>query len=107
MVEGREHPCLALETGEATGPRRTPRENLDRDIAPQRHVVRAVDLAHAAYAEKRTNLVGADSPANQRVMLNLSVTARWNLARFSDGDSGNLTPDNPILVNLRNGEARV
>ena len=43
---------LALEAGEALGVARERRgQRLDRDVAPEPRVARAVDLAHAARAE--------------------------------------------------------
>ena len=36
-------------------------QHLDRDLAPEARVVRAIDLAHAPGAERRDNLVGPNS----------------------------------------------
>ena len=39
------------------------RQDLDRDLAPEPRVARAVHLAHAAGAERRDDLVGAEARA--------------------------------------------
>ena len=61
MIQRGEHPRLALEARE---PRRVAgdcgRQDLDRDVAPQLRVVCAIDLAHAARAEQRLQLISAE-----------------------------------------------
>ena len=64
MVEGREHPRLALEprhavrvAGEFRG------QHLDGDVAPELAVARAVDLAHAAGAEEVGDFVRSEPGA--------------------------------------------
>src|SRR5207249_1947331 len=42
------------------------REHLDRHVAIQARVPRAIDLAHAARAERREDLVGSDSEARTK-----------------------------------------
>jgi hypothetical protein len=58
MVQGREDPRLALEAPQAilVGRQRV-REHLDRDLALQPRVLRAVDLAHASGTERAEDLV--------------------------------------------------
>ena len=51
MIERREHPRLALETRQALGiAREDTWEDLDRDIASQFRIARAIHFAHAAGA---------------------------------------------------------
>ena len=58
MVERREHPRFALEAREPLGIRREDvRQDLDRDVAPELRVARAIDLAHPARAERRKDSV--------------------------------------------------
>ena len=67
MIQRGEHPRLALE---ARAPLRVGRErgrqDLDRDLAPERVVVGAVHLAHAADAEQRADRIGAEPLADER-----------------------------------------
>jgi hypothetical protein len=58
MVQRREDACLTIEPRESRRVRsEARRQDLDRDIAPQRDVAGAEYLAHAAGAERRHNLV--------------------------------------------------
>ena len=41
------------------------RKDFDRDVATELRVARAIDLAHAAGAERRQNLVGAETSARR------------------------------------------
>ncbi len=67
MVERGEHPRFALEAGEAVGIRgEDARQNLERDVAPELRVARAIHLAHAAGAEQRLDLVDADASTGQQ-----------------------------------------
>ncbi len=64
MVQRREHLRLATESGQTiaiVGDRR--QQHLDRDVAIQLRVARAVDLAHAARAKGGEDLVGAEARA--------------------------------------------
>ena len=66
VVELRQQLRLALEARETLlvlGERC--RQDLDRDFALEPRVVRAVDLAHAAFAQLGGDLVGTDSLADQ------------------------------------------
>ena len=56
---------LALEAGQAVGigARRLGGQHLERDVAAEPRVARAVDLAHAARAERGDDLVGAEPSA--------------------------------------------
>ena len=57
---------LALEARERVGVGREPRrQHLDRDVALEPRVARAIDLAHAARAEGRRDLVGAEASAGR------------------------------------------
>ena len=62
VVECTDRPCLLLEAAQVV---RVNREgggqHLDRDLAPEARVARAIDLAHAPGAERRDNLVGPAS----------------------------------------------
>ena len=64
MIERGEHRGLALETRATVGVvgERT-RQEFDRDLAIQRRVPRAVHLAHAALADRRNDLVDAETGA--------------------------------------------
>jgi hypothetical protein len=58
VVQGRQHPRLALEARQPLGIlREEVRQNLQRDVAPQLRVARAIDLAHSACPERRDDLV--------------------------------------------------
>ena len=64
MVERRQHLRLAAETSEALGIVRDGGEqNLDRDLAVQFRIARAIDLAHAAGAERRDDFVRPEARA--------------------------------------------
>ena len=55
---------LALEAREALGVlRERGGQRLDRDVAPEPRVAGAIHLAHAARAERRDDLVGAEAGA--------------------------------------------
>ena len=61
MVERRDGPRLALEAGAHLGVgRQVLGQHLDRDVAPEARVARAVHLAHAAGAERGDDLVGSE-----------------------------------------------
>src|SRR6185369_13740864 len=63
--ERRGRPGLELEPSEAVGVRRIDRrERLDRDLAPEPRVARAVDLPHAAGAEWGEDLVRTEAAAD-------------------------------------------
>ena len=58
MIERREDLRFALEAGETIGiVGEDVRKDLDRDVALQLRVARAIDLAHAARAERSDDLV--------------------------------------------------
>ena len=64
MVQRGQHLRLALETGEAIGiEREGVRHDLQRDLAIQLRVARAIHLAHAAGAEGGEDFIRADSGA--------------------------------------------
>ena len=61
MVQRGEHPRLALEAREPIRiARQRARQDLDRDVAPELRVVRAVHLTHAARAEQRLQVIPAE-----------------------------------------------
>jgi hypothetical protein len=66
MIQRRERLRLAREPGEAFGVERERLgENLDGDLAIEPGVGRAIDLAHAAGAERGLDLVGAEASAGR------------------------------------------
>ncbi len=67
VIQRGEQPRLALETGEAIDVRgQLGRQHLERDIAPQLHIARAIHLAHAALADQRPDVEGSQARARQR-----------------------------------------
>ena len=61
MIQRGEHARLALEAREPVGvARERARQDLDRDVAPELRVARAVHLAHAAGAEQRLQVIAAE-----------------------------------------------
>jgi hypothetical protein len=65
MVERREHPRFALEASQPAGIcGEDTRQNLERDVAPERRVARALHLAHAACPEQIEDDVRADGVAD-------------------------------------------
>ena len=70
MVQRREHFGFALEAGEAFGiVGEARREDFDRDVALQPRVARAIDLAHAAGAERCQHLEGPEAAAGLKGQL--------------------------------------
>ena len=62
MIQRREHLRFALEAGEAIGiARERVRQDLQRDLAIQLRVARAIDLAHAAGAKRGQDLIRAEA----------------------------------------------
>ena len=67
MIERREHARFALEARQPIGVGdEGRRQDLDRDVAPQLRVARAIHLAHAARAEQRQISYDAEPPADER-----------------------------------------
>ncbi len=67
MVQGGDGAGLALEEGEALRVAgHLLGEHLDRDVAPEAGIPRAVDLAHAAGPKKLDDLVGSESRAGRQ-----------------------------------------
>ena len=61
MVERGDRAGLLLEAAQARpGRRQARRQDLDRDLAAEARVAGAIDLAHAARAERGEDLVGAE-----------------------------------------------
>ena len=64
MVQRGEHSRLALEARKPIRiARHCARQDLDRDVAPELRVARAVHLAHAARAEQRLQMIRAQGVA--------------------------------------------
>ena len=64
MVQRREHLRFTAEPSNALGiVRDRGQEDLDRDVAIQLRVARAVDLAHSARANRRKDFVGTKASA--------------------------------------------
>jgi hypothetical protein len=64
MIEARDRPRLALEAGEAIGiARERLGQQLERNLTPEPRVLRPIQLAHAARAERRDDLVGSNAGA--------------------------------------------
>jgi len=64
MVQGCTRLRLALEPGEPLGIlRKRLRQHLDRHLAPERRIARAIDLPHAARANGGEDLVRAQARA--------------------------------------------
>ena len=64
MVEGAGGPRLQLESAQPVGVGGDVlRQHLDRDVAPEPGVARAIDLAHPSRPEGGDDLVGADAGA--------------------------------------------
>jgi len=76
VVERREHLRLALEPRHAFGIRgERVRQDLDRDLAPERRVRRSVDLAHSAFADRRDDFVDAESGAGSESQIAVNYMA--------------------------------
>ena len=64
MIQRRERLRFALEARQAIGiVRERIGQNLDRDLATERRVRRAIDLAHPAFADRRDDFVDAEAGA--------------------------------------------
>ena len=64
VVEGRRGARLRLEALEGLGPALDPAaDDLDRDLAPEARIERAIDLSHTSGAQARANLVASQSAA--------------------------------------------
>ena len=67
VIQGSQDVGLALEAHHAVAVGGEGfRQDLDRDVAAELGVPRAVDLAHPARAERREDLVGAESCAGRQ-----------------------------------------
>ena len=64
MIERGEQLCFTLKSREPIGiARERVGQDFDRDLALQPRIFRAIHLAHAARAEKRDDLISAESSA--------------------------------------------
>ena len=76
MIQRREDLRFALEAREAIGiVRERVRQDLDRDVAIQLRVARAIDLAHAACADRGDDFVDAEARAGGEGQVAASIRA--------------------------------
>ncbi len=79
MIQRRQQPRLAIEAGAPLGiGREQRRQHLDRHIAAEGRIVRAIHLAHAAGAEQPDDAIRTELPADQRLTL---LGRRWSHQR--------------------------
>ena len=117
VIQRGEHPRLALEAREPIRiARERARQDLDRDVASELRVVRPVDLAHAAGAEQRLQLISAEGRARHRGRG--EVGDAWALdaasagsARKPSSDSDSVSSDSTsrrmrLVIGARLGEKR-
>ena len=77
MRQRRDRFRLALEAGQRVGiGSHGLREDLDRDVAVELRVPRAIDLAHPPRAERREDLVGAEAGAGDEGQCVVEYTSR-------------------------------
>src|SRR5688500_1261324 len=80
MVEGGKQLRLALEAGEAIGiERKRARDDLERDVAPELPIARAIHLSHAACAKRGNDFVRPNSSAGSKGQEELWVSGRCSL----------------------------
>ena len=92
MIERREQTRFALEPREAIGAAgECARQDFDRDVAPELRVARAIDLAHAAGADPRLDLVDAQT-ASCEVHDRLGVVLTRRATSSTAGRSRNWSP---------------
>ncbi len=85
MIERRERLRFALEARQPIGVlRERLRQDLDRDVAIELRVARAIDLPHAAFADRRSDLVDAETGAGSegQVVGLYGRTDVWPTVRF-------------------------
>ena len=76
VIEGRERLRFAREPGQAIGiAGERVRKDLQRDVAIQLRIVRAIHLAHSACAEGGENLIRAESDARAEGQLSWIIRA--------------------------------
>ena len=76
-LSGARGPRLLLEAAQALGiGREDGGQHLDRDVAPEPRVARAVDLAHPARAERDEDLVGAEARCRRASVITSGSVAR-------------------------------
>ncbi len=84
MIQRRQHPRLALEAREPLWiAREVTRENLDRDLAFQRRIARAIDFAHPARAEQAVHVIRADPAARQHRRTDIAHQLRRDRRRVA------------------------
>jgi hypothetical protein len=89
VLERSQDPGLPLEAGEMIRiAREGVREHLDRDVPPEPRVARAIDLAHAAGAERREDFVGTESGSRREAQGFGSDFARRSSRQFTTMVSG-------------------
>jgi hypothetical protein len=88
MIERSERPGFALEPGDTIGVgREGVRQNLDRNIASKLCVAGAADLAHAARAKERHDLIRAEPDAGSEGHRGCEIIWRDCCSRQSSGVS--------------------
>jgi len=82
VVQESRRPRLLLEPPQAVRIRREGhRQHLDRDVAPQARILRAVDLPHPAGADRREDLVRPESGAGGETHFASDTRKRWESIR--------------------------
>jgi hypothetical protein len=67
VVQRGEGPGLAIEAPDPLGvARKRRRQDLDRDVSAELPVARAIDLAHAAAAKRRSDFIGSNAGAGEK-----------------------------------------
>ena len=67
MIERGEDAGLSFETSQSFGiARNLVGQHLDRDLAPERSIARAIDVAHASCAKEGEDLVATNRPSHPR-----------------------------------------
>ena len=108
MVQRGEHPRFALEAREPIRVARDrARQDLDRDVAPELRVARAVHLAHAARAEQRLQVIPAEGAAGHGAAGASSMTRSAPLAtRAARRGSRRRTPARSAAIRRRAAATR-
>ena len=84
MIERREDLCFALEARHALGIQREGiGQDLDRDVAAQSGISRAIHLAHAAGADGGEDLIRPEASAQGEGQ----TGCMWSIAALSDGST--------------------
>ena len=74
MIQGGEHFRFALKTREPIGiDRKRRRQDLDRDLALEFRVARPIHLPHSAFADRRRDVVDAETRAGSQGQCDVSI----------------------------------